>query len=295
MHRQKKIILAVNGATDSPAHFGSKGGLRKKNESTRSQRRLQTEPCVLLHKMIFLDDFSESEEVECYEASTDTYFEIMSIDNENLLSKFYSGEIVSGVSTLMQEGAYFENGSLFVEDIENVQIVKGKGPETRRQLTTTSVNMLAVRVEARDASTTSSEDEIRDAWFGTDGDPVNLKSQYGACSYGKFQANQADTADVSNGVITVSISDNVQGVSDGVIRNSVSSALTASLGNLPSAEYDYVMQCLPPGTSGGWIAYAYINWYLSVYNDYWCNYVSAQMHGKLGVLYYVSVELRFSP
>ena len=37
-------------------------------------------------------------------------------------------------------------------------------------------------VIAPDASTTSSESEISDAWFGTSGDTVNLKSQYEACS-----------------------------------------------------------------------------------------------------------------
>ena len=46
---------------------------------------------------------------------------------------------------------------------------------------------------------------------------------------------------------------------------------------------DYVILCLPPGTLGGWIAYAYINSWLSVYNDNWCRYPSAQLHevGKL--------------
>ena len=35
---------------------------------------------------------------------------------------------------------------------------------------------------------------------------------------------------------------------------------------------------MPPGTSGLWIAYAYINDNLSVYNHDWCGRVSAQMH-----------------
>ena len=33
-----------------------------------------------------------------------------------------------------------------------------------------------------------------------------------------------------------------------------------------------------PGTSDDWISYAYINWHISVFNDNWCNYVSAQLH-----------------
>jgi hypothetical protein len=283
MSHQPNFVLATNAA-DSTAHFENKGGLRKRNDSAPSQRRLQTEPCVLLHKMILMEDFTEIEEIDCYDPSTDTYAEISSHaegdSHRYLLSKFHSGEIVSGQSTLMQEGAYFdENGSLLVEDLEDVQIEKG--PETRRQLLTASINMLAVRVKAADSTTSSSQAQISDAWFGTNGDPVNFKSQYGACSYGKLQVNAANTGTVTNGVFEVTIPNNVQGVSNSVIRNSVSTALSNSLGTLPSAQYNYVMQCLPPGTSGGWIAYAYINWYLSVYNDGWCNSVSAQMHGKL--------------
>ena len=283
MSHQTNFVLTVNAA-DSATLYPSKGGLRKRNDPAPSQRRLQTEPCVLLHKMILMDDYSEIEEIDCYDPSTDTYAEISShAEGEarrSLLTKFHRGEIVSGQSTLMQEGAYFdENGNLFVEDVEDVQIEKG--PETRRQLLTASINMVAVRVVAADSTTTSSQAQISDAWFGTNGDPVNLKSQYGACSYDKLQVNAANTGTVTNGVIEVTIPNNVQGESDSVIRNSVNNALRDSLGSLPSAQYDYVMQCLPPGTSGGWIAYAYINWYLSVYNDGWCNYVSAQMHGKL--------------
>ena len=42
------------------------------------------------------------------------------------------------------------------------------------------------------------------------------------------------------------------------------------------------MACLPPDTlnggSSGWIAWAYVNWYLSAYKGMWCSYPSAQMH-----------------
>merc|ERR1712194_146552 len=44
-----------------------------------------------------------------------------------------------------------------------------------------------------------------------------------------------------------------------------------------SSQYDLVMVCQPPG-SGSWVAYAYINSWISFYNDYWCQKVSAQMH-----------------
>ena len=76
----------------------------------------------------------------------------------------------------MQEDAYYfddEEGSLILPDLTNVQY--GEDLETRLKLA------VATGI-APDASTTSSESEISDAWFGTSGDTVNLKSQYEACS-----------------------------------------------------------------------------------------------------------------
>jgi hypothetical protein len=77
-------------------------------------------------------------------------------------------------------------------------------------------------------------------------------------------------------VTTVTISNTVIGTDNGVIRN----AVTAALGSSFTSQFDHVMLCLPPGTSGSWIAYAYVNHWLSVYNNQWCDYISGQMHGK---------------
>jgi hypothetical protein len=243
---------------------------------------------VFTVKKILLEDGSEIEQVDCYDTSTDQFVHISGskgheIENQ-LLDEFHNGMITSGQSTLMQEGAYFddEEGSLILPNLENVQY--GEDPETRRKLavTTGTKEILAVRVIALDASTTSSESEIS----GTSGDAVNLKSQYEARSYNKLQINPANTNAVSNGVTTVNISNNVSGTSDSTIRTAVVNAATASLGNL-SSQFDHLMLCLPPGTSGGWIAYAYVNSWLSVYNNQWCNYVSGQMHGKYNVIFQI--------
>ena len=270
---QKESSTGVAVTGSESGHEG--GGLRKGNQNSRSSRRLQTEPCLLLLKLTLMKDGSESEEVDCYDPSTEQFVRISG--SSQLLKGFHDGVITSGRSTLMQEGAYFDDveGSLIFPDLANVQY--GDDPEARRKLavTTGTKEMLAVRVIASDASTTSSESAISDAWFGTSGDAVNFKSQYEACSYNKLQIDPANTADVSNGVTTVTISNTVSGTDNGVIRN----AVTAELGNLAS-QFDHVMLCIPPGTSGGWIAYAYINDWLSVYNNQSCDYVSVQMHGK---------------
>jgi hypothetical protein len=401
---QKESSTGVAVTGSESGHEG--GGLRKGNQNSRSSRRLQTEPCLLLLKLTLMKDGSESEEVDCYDPSTEQFVRISG--SSQLLKGFHDGVITSGRSTLMQEGAYFDDveGSLIFPDLANVQYVDEE-PEARRKLvvpvnpeledfggtppasllplqlcegdcdddgdcagglkyferdgltsvpgcsgsgisnhdyciypiypelkdfgvtppasqlplqlcegdcdndsdcagalkcfqrdgltpvpgcsgsgisnydycmavTTGTKEMVAVRVIASDATTTSSESEISDAWFGTSGDAVNFKSQYEACSYNKIQIDPANTTDVSNGVTTVTISNTVNGTANGVIRN----AVTAALGSSFTSQFDHVMLCLPPGTSENWIAYAYVNSWLSVYNNEWCNYVSAQMHRK---------------
>jgi hypothetical protein len=271
---QKESSTGVHVAvTDSES---GQGGLRKGNQNFRSHNRLQTEPCLLMLKLTLMEDRSEIEQVDCYDPSTEQFVHISG--SSRLLKDFHDGVITSGMSTLMQEGAYFDDyeGSLIFPDLANVQY--GDEPGARRKLAVTAgtKEMLAVRVIASDASTTSSESEISDAWFGTSGDAVNFKSQYEACSYNKLQIDPANTNVVSNGVTTATISNIVSGTDNGVIRN----AVTAALGSSFTSQFDHVMLCLPPGTSGSWIAYAYVNHWLSVYNNQWCDYISGQMHGK---------------
>ena len=159
-----------------------------------------------------------------------------------------------------------------------------------RQLATTlgDKTLLAVRVVAADASYSNTEAVLSDKWFGTNGDQHNLKSQYAACSDNQLNVITADarsmsndpsntSTNISNGVVTVQISNTVTGVADGTIRNAVNTQLTTTFGTA-SGLADHVALCLPPGTSGSWIAYAYINSWNSVYNNQWCNYLSGQMH-----------------
>ena len=165
-------------------------------------------------------------------------------------------------------------------------LAKGKNKrgleEDRRRLTTGTKTVLALRVVAPDSSTTSDEATISDEIFGTSGDAINLSSQYAVCSYDQlifepFNGATSTGEQITNGVATVEITENVNGADDGTIRNAITNAGNSKFGNMQS-QFDYVMQCLPPGTNGSWIAYAYVNSWLSVYNDNWCNYPSGQMH-----------------
>jgi len=198
-----------------------------------------------------------------------------------LLSKI---ENKSGEFTLFDAQAEVNGDSLELsQDVDVDKIVKpkrnnGNGNGNRKlAVVTGNKSILAVRVVAPDATTTSSVAAISDSIFGTNGDPVNLKSQYAVCSNNLLSFNPTTNSQATNGVYQVTISQTVTGIADSTVRNAVTSQLTSDLGNLPS-QFDHVMLCLPAGTSGSWIAYAYVNSWLSVYNNQWCGYVSGQVH-----------------
>ncbi|KAI2504196.1 Gametolysin peptidase M11 [Fragilaria crotonensis] len=134
--------------------------------------------------------------------------------------------------------------------------------------------------QAADASTTASETQLADDVFGAAGDALNLKSQFNQCSYGQlqFEPTTSNALVGTDGVYTVSLpSTIITGAADNPIAWAAVDKATAELGTLTSFA-DHVMVCMPPGTSGGWIAYAYINHWLSVYNNAWCGYPSGLLH-----------------
>lgn len=100
-------------------------------------------------------------------------------------------------------------------------------------------------------------------------DNVNLKSQYAECSYGQLQFEKATLT----GVLTVNLNETVVGQTDFTVRGWVGTAVAAAMGvtSLSQVAADHIMFCLPHGVERGggtnWLAYAYINHYLSVYND----------------------------
>jgi hypothetical protein len=84
---------------------------------------------------------------------------------------------------------------------------------------------------------------------------------------------------INNGVLTIELPG--MRVSDGEssIRNAVTARIKELLdiGSLRDVA-NYWMYCIPSAAWNDGIAYAYIDHYLSVYNDEWCNYASGQVH-----------------
>lgn len=153
------------------------------------------------------------------------------------------------------------------------------GLETRnhRKLAATKgvLETLVVRVNAPNTPAggeVADVSQLRDDIFI---DSVSLRTQYAACSKNQLIIEPAPEHIATSGIVTVDISTSPSSGSSALQTDALNTA-TANFGNLPD-QYDLVMFC-QPGGSGGWVAYAYINSWLSFYNSYWCQRVSAQVH-----------------
>lgn len=121
----------------------------------------------------------------------------------------------------------------------------------------------------RETRTSPAGSVLSDQIFGTFGDRVNLASQYAACSYNQltfspWAGNGRPSAIVTDGVLTVSITDTIQGSSDATVRDAMLSKATRDLGGTPLNQLvDFVMLCIPADTLDGWLIYSYFDHWLS--------------------------------
>ena len=111
--------------------------------------------------------------------------------------------------------------------------------------------------------------QMSDNLFGTDGDPVNLKSQLAACSHGKLQVEAGAIANSQNkaaeGMVEVTIGISLEGNNRGAILNAAKAAVQ-NLGISIPGDYQQVMFVLKGCYQDcGWAAYAYVNRWDSVY------------------------------
>ena len=161
--------------------------------------------------------------------------------------------IESGVTTLHVDDAVIsdKNKAIFKSEPRLAQ----KPKEHRRRLKTTGIkSVLVVRVQAEDASTSASEEELAREVFGVEGssgatDSWNLASGFDQCSYGQLKLKPAQYEGVKDGVYTVSIDQNVSGARNVDVRNAVLDSLRSDFGTSAlNTLYDHVMLCIPPGT-----------------------------------------------
>lgn len=241
----------------------------------RAQDNVESE-CRVYMKLLHFEDGSEKKDYDCAPSNSPDVLLAINLSDEFIAQN----EIISGDTVLHypSSSVSVSSGELQLNEDE-VTVLQ----DPRASVSNGNKSILALRIIATDSSTSASEVTISDEVFGTSGDVFNLKSGYDQCSYGQltFEEYVGTTSTgkvITNGVTTITLQNfNVGGKESYVVVNEITSVANTVLGSLQS-QFDHVMYCLPSGTNGSWIAYAYINHWLSVYNDEWCNYPSGQMH-----------------
>jgi hypothetical protein len=217
----------------------------------------------------------------CETPSGKTY-KVVSVTSDWVKENVANGKLKSGETELI-----IDADSMVDEDTAELNtffppgLAKKAANSRRLAVVEGNRSVLVVRVEAADASTGFTTLQLSDSVFGTSGDPVNLKSQYLACSHNKLnfvpasdrvKVSGATGSNISAGAVTVQVS-TLTSEGDGVMRNAITAALNAQFGvTSPTQLANHVMYCLPPNTMSG-IAYAYINSWNSVYSNQWCTYL----------------------
>mmetsp|Transcript_1254 Transcript_1254/g.2744 ORF Transcript_1254/g.2744 Transcript_1254/m.2744 type:complete len:810 (+) Transcript_1254:238-2667(+) len=140
--------------------------------------------------------------------------------------------------------------------------------------------VLAVKVITADAEYEFTEEYLSERVFGagTNG-TMSIASQYSACSHNQLNLVPATRPGISNGVVTITIPTNTSEAADKYeIVNNITLAINAAFGvSNPSIIAKHVIYCLPPDAYDG-SSYAYMNHWMSVYQNEKCNTLSIVMH-----------------
>mmetsp|Transcript_20276 Transcript_20276/g.49715 ORF Transcript_20276/g.49715 Transcript_20276/m.49715 type:complete len:820 (-) Transcript_20276:44-2503(-) len=258
-------------------------------ESTESQIPLN-EPCTAMIRDI-MSNVGRAD-LQCL-TPTGMAYSIPNVNKEWIEEKQQNHELISGYTQIDLPPNTMIDASTHALILDSTPILKEPSTGTdlirRRRLATADKasgkkTVLVVRVEASDSTTTLSESQLRSDVFGDNGDPNNLRSQYLACSYGKFELNKASdrngaSTNIRSGTVTVRIPSVSTSVGDQVMLNEINRELGDQFSTAAFNLADFVMYCMPPDVMHPLdVAYAFMDGYKSIYNDAACNQVSTQLH-----------------
>ena len=211
----------------------------------------------------------------------DTSYTITNVDDTFIDKNFINGPFISGSTTFeLPSDAVVNKSTATITTSSEIKLEKN----VEKQLKTTGTRtILIVRIVASDGATTSDTATLGDSVFGYNGNPVNIKSQFDACSHGGLimeecpDLNSIDSRpNIVSGTVTVNVPTSVSD-GDSAMENAVTTELGSQFGTSASNLADHVMYCFPTGTMS-YVGYGYINSWLTAYDDRWCERVSSQMH-----------------
>ena len=300
-HALTALLLA------SSAFLGSAASLRnndRRNNNGRGKKVDDNSECTILvaeYLQIPGETAAPDSTIDCG-MDNGMIYRIQATDSQKevLKQKWANKEIASGATRLnVGVGAFADENALFIPPGLDIAKNLRKGPKkNRRKLAplTGDKPILVVKVtDSGGLARSESAAQIGDDIFGTINDPVNLASQLFDCSHGQMNVipgtiPNASTNQAAPGVIEVSIPISLTDKSNNEIHNAVTAAVNAKLGtNLGNGwesitePYHHVMYVIEKCyVDCGWAAYAYVNAWMSVYQDAYYKHVGVQVH-ELGV------------
>lgn len=190
---------------------------------------------------------------------------------KDIIDEFESAEtllIVPGGGISAEGGLQIPKGASL--RVEKITSTRAKDSLRKIQVTRESRKVLAIRVKAGpDYMSEANATELSDSVFGTYGDPVNLVSQFDACSFGKLtfspvtMLNPGDPDLDAIGVYEVQVGNITD---NNLLRQAIIAQLNADWPNstLPeilgtadqsgNVPFNHMMMCMPQETKGMGVA-----------------------------------------
>ena len=143
--------------------------------------------------------------------------------------------------------------------------------------------ILAIKVDAMDAKTSTSIAQIKNTLFGIENKKVTFKSQMSACSFNKinfapFNGNTTGGNFISNGAVEIFVPMSIRDMTEGdELENEVRKRMEEKYGSLQN-QFDHVIIILPKNKKWNFFAYAYVHHWLSVFNDKEIKFLGTIMH-----------------
>ena len=224
----------------------------RKRTTQSSRRAVLSEPCTAMKRDIMGTTLDRAD-LQC-ETPSGMLYTIPGISKAWLEEKHLNHELISGVTQIN-----LPPNTLIDEATQTILLASTptlENPRDQQELTSNKAmgtkTVLVVRVEATDTATSLSEEELANDVFGDGGDPNNLRSQYSACSFGKFELTKAwgkrgASTNIQNGIVTVKLAMS-KSAGESAMLNAINSELISQFSVSRASDLaDFVMLCLPPG------------------------------------------------
>jgi hypothetical protein len=179
---------------------------------------------------------------------------------------------------LIDGAALIDNSYVSIPEGASIQLIRKSRVVTVPEEYVTR-KMLIVRVSTKDASPGLTREQMSEKTFAKRS--LTMRSQYLACSHGKLTFDAAPdslASGMKDGVLDIELDLKVADMSRQNLTNAAIEATQLALNADIGDVVDNVIICHPPGSKGSWVAYAFPNNVVSVYNDLWCGFLSSTMH-----------------